>query len=102
MYILAKRLGRHRSLINCLVVKSKNLPRRVIPRNKKGSGGVKEWRRLKTIGKRHVFKYPMMTTTELWRSVVKLQMISEETIQQTVPIDLKMPSQAVAITPLLT
>ncbi len=52
--------------------------------------------------KRYISKYPMMTTIELWRSVVKLQVISEETIQRTLPIDLKMPSQAVAITPLLT
>jgi hypothetical protein len=66
MHILAKRLGRHRSLINCLVVNSKNLPRHVIPPNKKGSGGIKKMdKTLKTILKRHVFKYPMMTTTEL-------------------------------------
>jgi hypothetical protein len=57
---------------------------------------------MKTILKRQVLKYLMMTAAELQTSVAELRVVSELTIQRTLQINLKMPSRVVAMKPLLT
>jgi hypothetical protein len=44
----------------------------------------------------------MMTAVEIQRSLAELRVVSEQTIQHTLQIDLKMPSRVAAMKPLLT
>jgi hypothetical protein len=56
---------------------------------------------LKIILKRQMFKYPMMATIKQQTSDAELRVVFKQTIQQTLQIDLEMPSQMAAMkTPL--
>jgi hypothetical protein len=84
------------------VAKAKVLPSLITPPRKKSSGRPQNMdKTLKTILKRQVLKYPMMTPAEIQRSVAELRVVSDRTIQHTLQIDLKMPSRVAAMKPLL-
>ncbi len=52
---------------------------------------------LKAIVKKHVLKYPTMTTVDLRNAVSELATILEQTVQHTLREDLKMPSRHAAM-----
>ncbi len=74
-----------------------------IPERKKGSGRARKMNNMMVgIVKRQIAKYPTMTALDLKQTVAELATVSEQTIQQSLQKDLKMPSRHAAQKPLLT
>jgi IS30 family transposase len=100
---IAARLGRHRSSIDRLFVKSKGLPDNAIPGRKKGSGRPRKMTEdLLAILKRQIDKYPIMMAADLKESTPELAGVAHRTIAHALQKYLKVPSQSAAMKPLLT
>jgi hypothetical protein len=78
---IAVRLGHHQLSIDRLFVKSMGLPDNAIPGRKKCSGRPRKMTEdLLAILKRHIDKYPMMTTADLKESTPELAGVAHHTI----------------------
>jgi transposase len=100
---IAQWLGQHRSSINRLINRARELKDGQLPERMGGSGRPRNLSKVVlAIIQRQIVKYPMMTAVDLKSSLPELEEILERSIRRAILKDLKMPSRSAAQKPLLT